>query len=187
MKNVSSRAINATILASALAAFSHGSYAQDGPFLAKYGLDHKTTPQMVEYINRLKQDRPLTFSASVTSTDLTVSEGGEAHSYPLGDKFYLSFAPYITYTHPCYNHSLSSCTGELKNTTFKVKIIDQKGHVIASKNMTSYQNGFIGVWLPRNISGTVQVTHQGLSASTPFATDDDSQTCLTNLKLEKTL
>lgn len=187
MKNLSAYAINTILLGSALAAFSQFSYAQDQSFLAKNGLENKTTPQMVEYINRLQQDRPLNFSAAVTSTELTVSDGKEAHSYPLGDKFYLSFAPYITYTHPCYNHNLSSCTGELKNTTFKVKIIDQQGKVIASNNMTSYQNGFIGVWLPRNITGTINVTYNGLTAVTPFATGNDSQTCLTSVKLEKTI
>ncbi len=142
---------------------------------------------MVEYINQLKQDRPLNYSASVTSTDLNISDGTEAHSYPLGDRFYLSFAPYITHAHDCYNHNLSSCTGELKNTAFKVKILDQTGKVIVSDNMTSYQNGFIGVWLPRNINGTINVTYNGLSALTPFATGTESQTCLTNVKLEKTI
>lgn len=185
MKNISAKTLQLAMLAFTMTTLGHLAYARESSFLAKNGLENKTTTQMVEYIDQLKQDRPLLFSASITSTELKVSDGQEAHSYPLGDKFYLAFAPYITHTHPCFNHNLSSCTGELKNTAFKVKIIDQSGNVIVSNNMTSYQNGFIGVWLPRNITGTINVTYNGLTAVTPFATGAKNQTCLTNVKLEK--
>ncbi|WP_245610307.1 copper-binding periplasmic metallochaperone CueP [Yersinia kristensenii] len=154
-------------------------------FLAQHGISGKTTEQMIETIDQSKQERPLAYSASVTGTELKLSDGQQQFSFPLGDKFYLSFAPYINQTHPCFNHSLSGCRGELANTEFDVKITDQTGKVILQDKLTSYQNGFIGVWLPRNTQGTIEVSYQGLKAVSPFATQAESQTCITTLHLKQ--
>lgn len=113
-----------------------------------------------------------------------LTQGEQKYVYPLGDKFYLSFAPYVQQTHPCFNHRLSGCQVDLANTAFNVKITDKQGAVIVHKNVTSYQNGFVGVWLPRNTEGTIEVTYQGRVAQAPFATYDDSQTCMTTLRLK---
>jgi len=120
-------------------------------FLAQYGLAGKNTQQIVEAIDQNPQARPLPFSASITSTELKLSDGKQAYSFPLADKFYLSVAPYENQTHPCFNHSLSGCQGEMPNTTFAVKVTDEKGHVVMQKSVKSYQNGFVGLWLPRNL------------------------------------
>ncbi|WP_186378238.1 copper-binding periplasmic metallochaperone CueP [Yersinia rochesterensis] len=182
-------------VALAAVTFSHFTLAQSSStassstaateFLAQHGISGKTTEQMIETIDQSKQERPLAYSASVTGTELKLSDGQQQFSFPVGDKFYLSFAPYINQTHPCFNHSLSGCRGELANTTFDVKITDQAGKVILQDKLTSYQNGFIGVWLPRNIEGTIEVSYQGLKAASPFATQAESQTCMTTLHLEK--
>ena len=187
MHKISVPALSLAILTIMTTFLGSPAFATEQTFLTQNGLAGKTPRQMVEYINQLKQDRPLNFSASITPTQLNLSDGSEGYSYPLNDKFYLSFAPYINQTHPCFNHNLSSCTGELTNSPFKVTIKDQSVKVILDQTLTSYQNGFIGVWLPRNITGTINVTYNGLSASTPFATASDSRTCLTNLKLEQKL
>ncbi|WP_050112488.1 copper-binding periplasmic metallochaperone CueP [Yersinia thracica] len=185
------------IVALAAVTFSHLALAQSSStpssssstaateFLAQQGLSGKTTEQMIETIDQSKQERPLAYSASVTGTELKLSDGQQQFSFPVGDKFYLSFAPYINQTHPCFNHSLSGCRGELANTPFDVKITDQAGKVILQDKLTSYQNGFIGVWLPRNIEGTIEVSYQGLKATSPFATQAESQTCMTTLQLKK--
>ncbi|EOZ7333346.1 CueP family metal-binding protein, partial [Yersinia enterocolitica] len=65
------------------------------------------------------------------------------------------------------------------------KITDKAGKVILQDTLTSYQNGFIGVWLPRNTEGTIEVSYQGLKAVSPFATQAESQTCMTTLHLQK--
>ncbi|MDN0096781.1 copper-binding periplasmic metallochaperone CueP [Yersinia rohdei] len=185
-------AVTAQLAMVALAAvtFSHFALAQstanaETDFLAQQGLAGKTTEQMIESIDQSKQPRPLAYSASVTGTELKLSDGQQQFSFPLGDKFYLSFAPYISQTHPCFNHSLSGCRGELANTAFDVKITDKAGKVIVQDKLTSYQNGFIGVWLPRNTEGTIEVSYQGLKAVSPFATQAESQTCMTTLQLKK--
>ncbi|EDP8626890.1 hypothetical protein G6D98_004162 [Salmonella bongori] len=156
----------------------------ESAFLAQHGLAGKTVEQIVDTIDQTPQNRPLPYSASITSTELKLADGEQIYTLPLGDKFYLSFAPYEWRTHPCFNHSLSGCQGEMADKTFKVKITDNKGDVILDKPMKSYQNGFIGVWLPRNMEGTVEVSYNGKTASHAISTKDESQTCLTELQLQ---
>lgn len=175
----------ATLLALTLSGPSFATITDADAFLAKQGLAGKTVEQIVDVIDRSPQARPLPYSASITSKELKLSDGQQQYSYPLGNTFYLSFAPYIQQTHPCFNHSLSGCQGELATTAFDVKITDKAGNVIIQKTLNSHQNGFVGVWLPRNIEGTIDVTYQGRMASSPFATYDDSQTCMTTLQLKK--
>ncbi|HCL5272830.1 TPA: copper-binding periplasmic metallochaperone CueP [Salmonella enterica] len=155
----------------------------ESAFLAQHGLAGKSVEQIVDTIDQTPQHRPLPYSASITSTELKLSDGEQIYTLPLGDKFYLSFAPYERRTHPCFNHSLSGCQGEMADKTFNVKVTDNKGDVILQKPMTSYRNGFIGVWLPRNMEGTIEVSYNGKTASHAIATKDDSQTCLTELPL----
>lgn len=79
---------------SALAASS------ESAFLAQHGLAGKTVEQIVDTIDQTPQSRPLPYSASITSTELKLSDGEQIYTLPLGDKFYLSFAPYEWRTHP---------------------------------------------------------------------------------------
>ncbi|WP_145494348.1 copper-binding periplasmic metallochaperone CueP [Yersinia massiliensis] len=184
------QAARLAIVALTAITFSHFAAAQstssaEREFLAQQGLAGKTTEQMIDAIDQSKQARPLPYSASVTGTELKLSDGQQQFTFPLGDKFYLSFAPFVNQTHPCFNHSLSGCRGEMAETTFDVKITDNTGKVIVQDKLTSYSNGFIGVWLPRNIEGTIEVSYQGLKAVSPFATQAESQTCMTTLHLQK--
>ncbi len=71
----------------------------------------------------------------------------------------------------------------MPNTTFAVKVTDEKGHVVMQKSVKSYQNGFVGLWLPRNMQGTLDISYQGKTASAPISTHSESQTCLTTVKL----
>lgn len=190
VKKTFSSTAQLAIVALAAVTFSHFALAQststaETEFLTQHGLSGKTTEQMIETIDQSKQERPLAYSASVTGTELKLSDGQQQFSFPLGDKFYLSFAPYINLTHPCFNHSLSGCRSELANTEFDVKITDNSGNVIVQDKLTSYQNGFIGVWLPRNTEGTIEVSYKNLKAKSPFATHAENQTCMTTLQLKK--
>ncbi|WHP30220.1 copper-binding periplasmic metallochaperone CueP [Trabulsiella odontotermitis] len=156
----------------------------ESEFLASHGLAGKSVEQIIETIDQTPQNRPLPYSASVTSTTLKLSDGGQTYMLPLGEKFYLSAAPYENQTHPCFNHSLSGCQGEMPNATFDVKVTDNKGNTVIQKKMTSHQNGFIGLWLPRNMEGSIEVSYNGKKAVHPITTKDDSQTCLTELQLQ---
>jgi len=45
------------------------------------------------------------------------------------------------------------------------------------------ENGFVGVWLPRNMNASIEVLYNGLSAQTSISTFSGSNTCLTTLQL----
>jgi hypothetical protein len=156
----------------------------ESAFLASHGLAGKSVEQIIDTIDSTPQDRPLPYSASVTSTALKLTDADQSYTLPLGEKFYLSAAPYERQTHPCFNHSLSGCQGEMPNSTFDVKVTDNKGNTVIQKKMKSYQNGFIGLWLPRNMEGSIEVSYNGKKAIRPIQTMDDSQTCLTELQLQ---
>ena len=99
-------------------------------------------------------------------------------------KFYLSFAPYVNQTHPCANHNLVTCRGELKNKSFEVKIVDsQTNTVIIEKTIISSSNGFAGIWLPINKRYQITVSYENFSATDEVSTFTTSNTCLTTLKL----
>ncbi len=165
--------------------FSSASYAEtsQADFLAQNGLEGKSVEQMVNTIDQMPQSRPLPYKASVTGKSLILTNDKQTYEYPLGDKFYLSFAPWQNHTHPCENHSLSGCTGDMPNTQFDVKITSSNGDVVVQQPMQSYQNGFIGVWLPREMKGTIEVSYKGKHATAPVNTFINSPTCMTTLKL----
>src|SRR5699024_12202939 len=65
-------------------------------------------------------------SASIDSELLMVTEDGGEQIYDLPDgEFFVSVAPFITYTHPCSVHSLTGCQGELVNADMDVQITDE--------------------------------------------------------------
>ena len=107
-------------------------------------------------------------------------------SVPLSgaNEFYLSIAPFASQTHDCYFHSLATCKGELANTSVHVTITDAAGATLVDADATTYANGFVGFWLPRDISGTVTVTVDGKTGSVPFATGAEDATCLTTLQVK---
>ncbi len=99
------------------------------------------------------------------------------------DEFYLSVAPFIENTHACTYHSATGCRGELKQETFFVEFIDNEGNVILSENMDTLSNGFIDLWLPRDVEGTLTITQDGLSASKTISTTAGEPTCETTMQL----
>lgn len=152
-------------------------------FLEKYGLKGLSVEEIVHSLDSTKSD-PGGLSASITGEYLILYDSSEDIKLALPeDKFYLTFAPYITQTHPCAIHSLSSCQGELVNQTVNVIITDEEGNEIINSDMTTMENGFIGIWLPRNMNATIEVLHQGMAAQTSITTFSDSNTCLTTLQL----
>ena len=154
--------------------------------LADYGLDGMETVEVIDHLDRLGgDDRPSDLMASVRPSELLVSVGDEEHSLEVPDgQFYLSVAPYVDTTHECFNHSLTTCQGELTETDVDVTITDDtNGEVLVDEVRTTFANGFVGFWLPRDIEGTVSVEYDGLSGEVDFATDEESPTCLTTLQL----
>lgn len=157
--------------------------------LSSHGI---TTTDVVEVIDTLDSqpldERPEGLTASVRPRELLVSDDqGRQASLPLPeDSFYLSVAPWVTGTHDCFFHSLTTCTGELRDTAVHMRVTDgATGEVLVDADLRTHDNGFVGLWLPRGIQdATLSVEAGGRSATTQFSTGgDEDATCLTTLQL----
>ena len=158
--------------------------AGESTLLAEHGLQGLSAREIVDTLDASTTPRPLAIGASVNPTELTLSDGAQELVLDLPeDQFYLSVAPFLNSTHECYFHSLGSCQGELTQEPMQVRITDAQGTVLVDEQVTTGTNGFAGFWLPRDITGTIEVEHEGHTGSVDFATDAQSPTCLTTLQL----
>ena len=123
-------------------------------------------------------------SASITSHELIVTENGKKTSFNLPeDEFFVSIAPFIEHTHECAIHSLTGCQGELVEKEFDVHIQDEKGTVVLDDKMTSYKNGFIDLWLPRDQKYQVKIEYEGKTVEAEISTYKDDNTCISTMQL----
>lgn len=159
--------------------------------LSAHGLDDLDGLDPRELVDRLDlmpvEERPTDLMASVRPGSLVLSDttGGEEVELDLPeDLFYLSMAPYVDRTHDCFHHSLTSCMGELRGEEVTVTITDDADDtVLVEETAPTFDNGFVGYWLPGDIEATVTVEYEGRSGSTPISTGVDDPTCLTTLEL----
>ncbi|TRY17648.1 hypothetical protein FOJ82_10175 [Tessaracoccus rhinocerotis] len=161
--------------------------AEADAFLAAHDLAGLEVPQIIEQLDTTaRADRSEELMVSIRPDELVFADASQEVTVPMPeDRFYLSFAPYVSQTHDCYFHSLTTCTGELQNTAVQVLVTDNEtGETVLDEALTTYDNGFLGLWLPRDLDATLTVTSDGLSASTVVSTDDpEDPTCLTTLQL----
>ncbi|WP_010094077.1 CueP family metal-binding protein [Ornithinibacillus scapharcae] len=124
-------------------------------------------------------------SASITSHELIVTNSNnEKKTYELPeDEFFVSIAPFIETTHPCEIHSLTSCQGELVEEDFEVYIEDTDGNIILDETVTSFENGFIDLWLPREKNLQISIKHKGKTATSEISTFEGDNTCITTMQL----
>lgn len=155
-------------------------------FLAAHDLDGMDGKQIIDHLDRVPVvDRPTDLMASVRADQLLLTDEEQEVAVPLGeDGFYLSVAPYVDQTHECYYHSLTTCRGELANQDIGVRITDETGEVLVDEQVTTFDNGFVGFWLPRDVDGTIEITHDGLTGQSAFSTSNEGATCMTTLQLE---
>ena len=124
-------------------------------------------------------------SAFITSEELIVTDSNNKETtYGLpSDEFFVSIAPFIKTTHPCTNHSLTGCQGELVEKEFDVYIQDEDGNVVVDETMTSLANGFIDLWLPRENTYQVKIEYDGKIAESEISTFEGDNTCITTMQL----
>ncbi|BEL04401.1 CueP family metal-binding protein [Actinoplanes sichuanensis] len=162
------------------------SSAEAQPLLARYGLAGKSTVEVIDQLDRLApQQRPAGLKASLRVGELLISDGGQEYRLPIpADRFYLSAGPYLQQTHDCFFHALTGCKGELAGRQVQVEIVDDAdGAVLVDESRTTFANGFVGFWLPRDITGTLRITSDGKTAESKISTRADAPTCLTTLRL----
>lgn len=124
-------------------------------------------------------------SASINDKTLIVKDSGDENVYTLpDDEFFVSIAPYISYTHPCEFHSLTGCQGELMNEEMDVKITDEDGEVHVDEKLTTLENGFLDFWLPRDKNYSLEINYDGKTVESDFSTFENNSTCLTDLQLK---
>ncbi|MCM3658445.1 CueP family metal-binding protein [Agromyces mediolanus] len=158
-----------------------------GALLADYGLDGMDARQIIDRLDALPvEDRPAGLIASVRPDVLALSDQGRELALPMPEEFYVSIAPYRSQTHDCVFHSLTTCLGELPDEEFRVVATDTAtGTTVLDETRTSFDNGFIGLWLPRGTQIEVLITDgAGRSASATVDTAAlDSASCLTTMRL----
>lgn len=158
------------------------------PILAAYDLAGLDGRQIVDQLERTPVDaRQSDLMASVRPGELLLSKAGSDEQTVVDlpdDEFYLSVAPYVEQTHDCYFHSLTTCRGELAGEEIHVVITDRgTGEVLVDKVTETFDNGFVGFWLPSGVDATILIEYEGLSASEDISTGPDDLTCLTTMHL----
>lgn len=155
-------------------------------FLAAHDLEGKDVREIITELDQTpKAERPTELMASIGIDELLLSDNNGEISLPMPtDKTYVSIAPYVSQTHDCYYHSLTTCTGELDNQQVHVTFRDDAtGQTLIDEAVTTYDNGFAGFWVPKGTVGTIEVDYEDKKATTGFSTEADGATCVTTLQL----
>lgn len=149
------------------------------------GLDAR---EIVDLLDSMPtSERPDDLMVSIRPDNLIVSDAAQQEvTLPMPDEqFYVSIAPYVDETHDCYFHSLTTCAGEIRNADVHLLATDSSsGEILIDETLTTFDNGFVGLWLPRDIDVTVAIEYDGRSATTDLSTrSDDDATCVTTMQL----
>ena len=179
-------ALSTTGLVTACSADGEGtSAAANSDVVKQIGFEGLDARQIIDKLDRTPvSERSKDYLASVGTDELKLTTTDAETTLPLPDDLnYVSIAPYVKQTHDCFYHSLTTCLGELGDTPVHVTITDDAGKTIVDENTTTFNNGFVGFWLPEDIHGTITI-HQGdKSGSTQIDTSDEGATCVTDLQL----
>jgi hypothetical protein len=99
------------------------------------------------------------------------------------DQVLIAVAPYRTKTHPCAIHTMSSCKGELFGVPVEVLARGPDGKVLIDRTLTTLDNGFLELWLPRELQVSLTLRVGDFSAEGRIDTRRGAITCITTLKL----
>lgn len=157
----------------------------DSALLTDRGWEDASTEAIIDELDRVTlADRDAELIASVRVDELVLASDDEEIALPIPDEqFYFAFAPYVNQNHDCFYHSLTTCVGELQNEQIEVLITDEAGEVLVDETVTTFDNGFYAVWLPRDITGQITINHGEQTVTAPISTDAEAPTCVTTLQL----
>lgn len=156
----------------------------DASFLEALGLADAGVEEVVHGLETTGADREAGIVGSVRYDHIVFTSPAGEHTMAIPDgDFYVSIAPFVDQTHECYYHNLATCQGELVDEDLDVTITTADGQVLIDDTVTTFQNGFAGFWLPRDMEGTIEISYDGKSVTAPIATGPDDPTCVTTLQL----
>jgi len=156
--------------------------------LEDHGLAGLDAREIIDLLDSMPTaERPDDLVVSIRPHELILTDAAQRETtLPMpDDQFYVSIAPYKDQTHDCYFHSLTTCTGEIQNADVHMLVTDaDSGEILIDETRTTFDNGFVGLWLPRDIDITVAIEYDGRSATTDLSTtSDDDATCVTTMQL----
>jgi hypothetical protein len=129
-------------------------------------------------------DRDAGLFASIRPRVLLLKDADGETELPMPtDEFYVSIAPYLTQTHECFFHSLTTCLGELRDAEISLTVTDREGQVLVDETRRTQDNGFTGLWLPRDRELELAIEHDGHRAEAIIGTSVDDPTCVTTIQL----
>lgn len=147
------------------------------------GLDGRGLVDRLEATPVAERSTELFASIRPEAVLLTGADGAEA-AVPLpADEFYVSVAPYVDQTHECFFHSLTTCLGELPDEAFEATFTSDDGDVLLEETVRTQDNGFVGLWLPRGVTGTLTLSGDAGDVTLPLGTGPDDPTCVTTAQL----
>jgi hypothetical protein len=147
--------------------------------LETYKLEALSVEEMVEALETSSIDKTgLTAYINSSNLVLETSKAQTKIALPEG-KFYASIAPYIEMTHTCMTHYLTSCRSELQNEAFEIRIVAEDGTILLDETLTSASNGFIGIWLPKDVNATLHVDYMDFHVKADISTFEGDPTCIT--------
>lgn len=168
-------------------AVSEAQQADATELIAGLGLSESDPKALVDGLEALPvADRPAGLTVAVTPTAVVLQpKTADERSLSLsGGEFYMSVAPYVDQTHPCDFHVPTGCIGELGDEPIELTIEDAAtGEIVLEKSVATANNGFAGVWLPRDRELRVRVTSAKGSGEQIVNTGDTDPTCITTLQL----
>lgn len=155
--------------------------------MADHNLDGLDATQVVERLDTMPvADRPTDLMASVQPDALVLTDDQDRETrLPMPeDQVYISVAPYREQTHDCYFHSLTTCLGELADTEVQVTLTGEDGDVLIDEVRQTYDNGFVGIWVPRGTEAMLTIEHEGQTGTATISTlNEEDPTCITTLQL----
>lgn len=147
-------------------------------------LDGVGPREAVSLANEWRGEAPDVFTTLTTRAVEFRFPDGRQVDVPLdADQMAVSVAPYRNRTHPCVEHSIVGCRGEIPGRAFDVTVTVGSGEVLLSESVTTGDNGFFELWLPRDETVNLRIDSSLGNAEKTITTTDDAATCITDMQL----
>ncbi|HEY9594570.1 MAG TPA: CueP family metal-binding protein [Spirochaetia bacterium] len=176
------RLVAAALFAAVFAAVASAQDAAPSP-AALVGLTPEQTLSLANQWGMQAEKNGTTIWTTSKAFTFTFADGTKTVIAMPEDRMEVSIAPYIMKTHPCSAHYPTSCRGELSDTPIHLVAVTADGKTLLDEKTTTLPNGFVDLWLPRDLKIDVTIKARGLKVTERIGTFDSDVTCVTTPKL----